>query len=72
MKWTGNRQIQRAMYYCTKSFVKNSMNAAFGVAQHMGGIVIDHEVDCYKAIQKAVDTAKEEDSILILFKNNTE
>ena len=31
---------------------QNSMNAAFGIAQHMDDIVISHEMDCYKAIQK--------------------
>jgi len=50
---------------------QNSMNAAFGIAQHMDDIVISHEMDCYKAIQKAVDTADEGDDILVLYKSTS-
>mgnify|MGYP001242013479 FL=1 len=50
---------------------QSSMNAAFGIAQHIGGIAIEHDMDCYKAIQKAVDTAEDGDCILVAYKNTS-
>jgi len=42
------------------------MEKAFNIAQQMGNTVIGHEMDCYKAIQKAVEIAGEKGCVLVL------
>jgi len=44
----------------------SSMDKAFNIAQQMGNTVIGHEMDCYKAIQKAVEVAGENGCVLVL------
>ncbi|MBM7582277.1 UDP-N-acetylmuramoyl-L-alanyl-D-glutamate--2,6-diaminopimelate ligase [Caldicoprobacter guelmensis] len=44
----------------------SSMDRAFNIAQQMGNTVIGHEVDCYKAVQKAVEVAGENGCVFVL------
>jgi UDP-N-acetylmuramoyl-L-alanyl-D-glutamate--2,6-diaminopimelate ligase len=48
------------------SSLQGSMDKAFGVAQQMGDTVIGHEMDYYKALQKAIDSAGEGGCVLVL------
>jgi len=44
----------------------SSMDMAFNIARQMGDTDIGHEMDCYKALQKAIDAAGENGCVLVL------
>jgi len=42
------------------------MDTALNIAQQMGNTAISHEMDCYKAAQRAVEAAGENGCVLVL------